>query len=523
MTTFNVKRKPWLLAILLLTVNLLLLSACGSSNKADESEKDRKGTQTEKSKTGGSVVVAIPQDLDYLDPNLAEAAGTREVMFNIFEGLLKANTEGGLDPAIAESYDISDDGLTYTFTIRDGVKFHNGQTLTSKDVAYSYAKLAGLKTGKPLSSSFANVKKIETPDDKTVVIQLKEKEAAFITAVTASIIPANYKDSNKTPIGTGPFKFVEYKKGQSLIVEKNKDYYVKGIPYLDKVEFRIVPDQEAAFLALQSGEIDIYPRIATEKAEQLATGFKTISNEQNLVQLLAFNNKVKPFNHIKVRQAINYAVNKDEIIKGVALGKGTKIGSNLSPVLSKYYNNELEDLYPTDTEKAKKFLKEAGYPNGFEFTITVPSVYPFHVDTAQVIVNQLEKIGVKAKIESVEWGVWLERVYNGRDYETTIIGLDGKLDPFEILSRYISTADNNFLNFKDPKLDKVLSNAKVEIDENKRITDIKEAQKIIAEDAAGVFIMDPHTNVTFKDTIKGYKTYPIYVQDLSSVYLDHPQ
>lgn len=524
MTTLHLKKKTWILTLIVSALSVLLLAACNSNKTDNTSVKESKGAQTSETsnepKAGGNIVVAIPQDLDYLDPFLAQAAGTREVMFNIFEGLLKANTKGGLDPAIAESYKISKDGLTYTFAIRDGIKFHNGQQLTAKDVVYSYSKLAGLKSGKPLSANFGNVKKIEAPDDRTVVIKLKENEAGFITAVTASVIPANYENSNKLPIGTGPFKFVEYKKGQSLVVEKNKDYYVKGVPYLDKVEFRILPDQEAAFLALQSGEIDIYPRIATDKAEQLTSGYKTISNEQNLVQLLAFNNKVKPFNNIKVRQAINYAVNKDEIIKGVALGKGTKLGSNLSPVLSKYYNNELEDLYPTNIEKAKKLLAEAGYPNGFKFTITVPSVYPFHVDTAQVIVNQLEKIGVKAKIESVEWGVWLERVYNGRDFETTIIGLDGKLDPYEILSRYISTSDSNFLNFKDPKLDKVLSKAKVEIDENKRISDIKEAQKIIADDAAAVFIMDPHTNVTFKEKIKGYKTYPIYVQDLSTVSIE---
>ncbi|WP_445487453.1 ABC transporter substrate-binding protein [Niallia sp. 03133] len=521
--TLYTRKRTWLPALLLFVLSFVLLSGCSNSSSLDsdaaENGKDNKEAESEP-KSGGSIVVAIPQDLDYLDPHLAEAAGTREVTFNIFEGLLKANTDGGLDPAIAESYEISKDGLTYTFAIRDGVKFHNGQDLTSKDVVYSYSKLAGLDSGKPLSASFANVEKIEAPDDKTVVVKLKENEAAIITAFTAPIIPADYKDSNKSPIGTGPFKFVEYKAGQHLIVEKNKDYYIKGVPYLDKVEFRILPDPEAAFLALQSGEIDIYPRIATEKAEQLTTGFKTISNEQNLVQLLAFNNKVKPFNDSKVRQAINYAVDKDQIIKGVALGKGTKIGSNLSPKLSKFYNDSLEDLYPTDIEKAKKLLAEAGLPDGFQLTITVPSVYPFHVDTAQVIANQLEKVGIKAKIETVEWGVWLERVYQGRDYESTIIGLDGKLDPFEILSRYISISDNNFLNYKNPKLDKVLDQAKIETDENKRISFIKEAQKIIAEDAAAVFIMDPYTNVTFKDTIKGYKTYPIYVQDLSSVYIE---
>lgn len=526
------KHLKWSHPFITLLLFTLFLSACnpGSNNEATSTnEKESKNqsvsttetdnTNSSKPKEGGSVVVAIPQDLDFLDPYLAEAAGTREVMFNVFEGLLKPNHKGELKEAIAESYTVSDDGLTYTFKIRDGVTFHNGQDVTSADVKYSYEKLAGIKTGKPLYATFANVKSIETPDAKTVIIHLKEKEAAFLNAVTAAIIPNGYKENNTKPIGTGPFKFVEYKAGQYLKLEKNKDYYIKGTPYLDQVEFRILPDPETTFLALQSGEIDIYPRIGTEKAEQLGAGFKTISAPQNLVQLLALNNAKKPFNDIKVRQAINYAVNVDEIIAGVAIGKGTKIGSNLSPVLEKYYEKSLENTYPTDINKAKQLLKEAGLPNGFNLTITVPSVYPFHVDTAQVIAQQLKKIGIKAKIESVEWGVWLERVYNGRDYESTIIGLDGKLDPYEILSRYISTAKDNFINYKNPKLDKVLAQAKTELDENKRISLIKEAQTIITKDAASVYIMDPNTNVSFKDTVQGYTTYPIYVQDLSPVYL----
>lgn len=521
MTIKLFNKKSIFSAVLLLL--LAVLAACsGGSEKATEKENTNSGEtkETEVTKDGGEVVVAIPQDLDFLDPHLAEAAGTREVLFNVFEGLLKPTSDGKLTEAIAESYEISEDGLTYTFKIRTGVKFHNGQELVAEDVRASYAKLAGLDKGEPLWSTFANVASIEAPDASTVVIKLKENEAAFLNSVTAAVVPSGYADSNTKPVGTGPFKFESYAAGQSLVVTKNEDYYIEGVPYLDKVEFRIIPDQEAAFLALQSGEIDIYPRIGTEKAEQLGSDFTTISNPQNLVQLLALNNARKPFNDVKVRQAINYAINKDEIIEGVAIGKGTKIGSNLSPVLSQYYNDTLEDLYPTDVEKAKSLLAEAGYPNGFETTITVPSVYPFHVSTGEVILQQLEKIGVKAKIESVEWAVWLDRVYTGRDYETTIIGLDGKLDPYEILSRYISTADNNFVNFKNPALDKALEQARVELDEAKRIELIKEAQKILAEDAASVYIMDPNTNVSFKSTIKGYTTYPIYVQDLAPVYIE---
>ncbi|WP_231638686.1 ABC transporter substrate-binding protein [Paenibacillus sp. JCM 10914] len=467
---------------------------------------------------GGDVVVIILQDLDYLDPHLAVAAGTNEVLFNVFEGLLKPDEEGALNPAIAESYDVSEDGLTYTFKLRNGVKFHNGNPLTADDVVYSYSRLAGLDTGKPLQSAFEDVQAVESQDASTVVIRLKQNSSSFLTALTSAVIPKRYEDSNKNPIGTGPFKFKEYLPGQRLVVEKFPDYYVKEVPSLDKVEFRIITDGEAGLLALKSGEVDVYPRIGTERLEEIANEYTTLSAPQNLVQLVALNNAKEPFNDIKVRQALNYAINKDEIIQGVAFGYGTKIGSNLSPVLAKYYQEGLEDQYATDLDKAKALLTEAGYPNGFETKLSVPSNYQFHVDTAQVVAAQLEQIGVKVKIEPVEWAVWLERIYKGRDYELTIIGLDGKLDPYQILNKYLSDAGNNFFNYNNAEFDTTLHSAATEVDDAKRVELYKKAQRILADDAAAIYIMDPNSNVALNKKLAGYKQYPLYVQDLSSVY-----
>lgn len=514
---------------------VLVLSACGNNggnHQASQSEPAAAADKTQapaasaetvstKPKEGGKAVVIIPQDLDYLDPHLAVAAGTAEVLFNIYEGLLKPNDKGELYPAVAESYEVSPDGLTYTFKIRSGVKFHNGKTVTSADVKYSYERLAGTKTGKPLTTGYEDVASIEAPDASTVVFKLKANNSSFLTSLTAAtgaIIPDGYEDSNKKPIGTGPFKFKEYLPGQKLVVEKNPDYYVKGVPSLDEVEFRIITDSEAALLALKSGEADIYPRIGTERLEEVADKFNAVSAPQNLVQLVTFNIARKPFNDIKVRQAINYAVNKDEIIDGVALGKGTKLGSNLSPVLAKYYQEGLENKYATDIAKAKSLLAEAGYPNGFETTLSVPSNYQFHVDTAQVFAQQLEQIGIKVKIEPVEWAVWLDRIYKGRDYDLTIIGLDGKLDPYSILNKYLSDSPNNFFNYKNPEFDSTLKAAVKEIDDAKRVELYKKAQTILADDAAAVYIMDPNLNVAISKKLTGYKQYPIYVQDLSTVH-----
>ncbi|REK76044.1 ABC transporter substrate-binding protein [Paenibacillus paeoniae] len=516
--------------ILIFTLILTLLAACsGNSNsptpapsssaQGGEPSPSAAPTPEPGSKLdGGDVVVIVPQDPDYLDPHLAVAAGTSEIMFNVFEGLLKPNEKGQLYPAIAESYEVAPDGLTYTFKLRSGVQFHNGESVKAADVKYSYERLAGIDTGKPLQASFASVTAVEAPDEATVVIKLKENNAAFLTALTAAVIPKDYADSNTKPIGTGPFKFVDYLPGQRLTLAKNPAYYVNGVPSLDKVEFRIIPDQEAAFLAFKSGEADIFPRIGTEKLEELGDEFQGVSGPQNLVQVLIYNIAKKPFDDVRVRQAVNHAINKDELIEGVALGNGIKLGSHLSPIMAQYFQEGLEDYYAYDVEKAKGLLAEAGYADGFSVKLSVPSNYAFHVATAEVAAQQLSKVGIKVTIEPVEWAVWLERIYKGHDYESTIIGFDGKLNPYDILNKYLSDSPNNLFKYNSPTFDETLRATVTEIDQEKRTALFKDLQTELAKEAAAVYIMDPYLNVALKKNLAGYKQYPLYVQDLSTVY-----
>ncbi|HOG35671.1 MAG TPA: ABC transporter substrate-binding protein, partial [Petrotogaceae bacterium] len=329
------------------------------------------------------VVVRVPQDPDFLDPHKAAASGTEEMMFNVFEGLLKADSNGNVVPAVAERYSVSPDGLVYTFKLRKGIKFHNGALVTVDDIIYSLDSLRGANNEKPLSSTFSSfIKDVKATDKETVVVSMKELNTSFITNFTVAIIPKNNVDPNKNPIGTGPFKFKEYLPGQRVVIQKFSDYWKKGVPTIDEVEFRIITDDQAALLALLSGEIDMSPRIDVLQLDLLSDNFQVIKSEQNMVQLLALNHQNKYFSDVRVRQAINYAVDKDEIIDAVALGYGTKLGSNMSPVMKKYYRQGLENYYQKDIAKAKELLRQAGYPNGFRTTITVPSNYKFHVDTA---------------------------------------------------------------------------------------------------------------------------------------------
>lgn len=483
------------------------LFALGSSEKSSTSTIN---TDLVRTRTGA--------EPDSLDPYKSAASDTEAVMHNVFEGLVGYDETGAIIPAIASSWDISAEGTVYTFHLRDDVTFHNGQHLTSRDVAYCYGLLSGLSGSDPLSSKFTVVTDISTPDDYTVVLTLDHQDAAFLQLNRIAIIPEGYTESETSPVGTGPYRFISYTPGQRIVLERFDDYYDKEkMPAIKRAEFYIISDESTAVTALDSGQLDI-ANISAVNAPVLEGRFDIYSFPQNMVCLFAMNNSVAPFDNILVREAISYAIDKDEIILGAFAGYGTKLYTAFSPVMGYYYNDSLSSLYPHDEAKAKELLAEAGYPNGFSFTITVPSNYQQHIDTAQIISEQLRKIGITATIKLVEWGTWLEDVYNNARYETTIVGLSGKLDPNDILIRYTSDYRRNFVRYNNSEYDALITAAATETDEAKRAELYKEAERVIAEDAASVWTVDPNLVVVSRKELKGYTSYPVTFTDLSKLY-----
>ncbi len=512
-----------------LLVVLLLFTACAPAGNQDAKQTSEKATseksssseaesQTEEEASDDITVVktAINAEFDSLDPWKSEASDTEAVMSNVFEGLLWYNESGDIVPVLAKSYEISEDGLTYTFKLRDDVKFHNGDAFDADDVIYSYDTLAGLTSGKPLSSEFATIENLDKIDDYTVAVTLKQKNAAFLAACIRPILPKGYDNQAQEPVGTGAFLFHSYEPGQKVVLMKNADYYNdERAAKVDMVEVYIMTEPTAIVNALLSGQLD-FANIDPKNVAQLESEFDILSSEQNMVQLMSMNNKRAPFDNIKVRQAVNYAINKDQIIKAVGNGYGTKIATNMSPMMKSYYPENLNQ-YEADIEKAKSLLAEAGLADGFETSVTVPSNYKFHVDTAQVIANQLAQIGVKVEIKQVEWGVWLDEVYKQANYDMTIIGFSGKLNPNDILKRYHSAYKKNFINFNNAEFDKLLEEAKVEIDAEKRAELYRKAGEILNNEAPAVYIMDPHLVVAMNKNLTGLKFYPLRFIDFSSI------
>lgn len=512
-------KKRLITAFLLVFAIAFVLVGC--SNSQNEEGKDANTAKPEtKEATGSSVVrIAMSTEIDNLDPYKSAATDTGSMMDNVFDGLLDTNPKGELVGAIAKSYDISEDGLTYTFTLNEGVQFHDGSELTSEDVVASYETLAGMNGGEPIVAEFAVIDSIEAPSDYEVIFHLKEKNSAFLAANIVAIVPSDYEEQSAKPIGAGPFKFEAYKVGQELRLVKNENYYnQEKIPQMDEVQFKIMPDQESSVLAMQAGEIDVLPGVTQQGITQLGDSINTVSGPQNMVQLLALNNDVEPYSDLKVRQAINLAIDKDTIIDTVSEGNGTKLGSNFSPAMEFYYEPGLEDYYATNIEKAKSLLAEAGYNDGFQMELTVPSDYQFHVDTAQVIAEQLSQVGIDVEIKMIEFSTWLEDVYQNEQYDTTIIGFTGKLDPYKILRRYVNDYERNFVNYDNKAYDELIDQALRATDENEIAAHYKEAQRLLTEDAVSVFISDPDRTIAMSNHLEGLNMYPIQKFNLEDLH-----
>ncbi len=466
------------------------------------------------------IIVGIASDLDSsLDPHVSSSlAGTREVLFNVYEGLVKPDTQGNLIPAVAESYTVNDAADQYTFTLRKGVRFHNGQEVTVGDVVYSLTRAAGLETGEPLMAALAGISSVEAVDDSSVAVTLSAPDAEFIAYMTAAIIPRD-SDPADGIVGTGPFRFVSRSVQENIILERFDDYWGEKAKSA-RVTFKVIEDGQTMVMSLRSGAIDMAAHLEASQVAELSD-LTVLEGNMNLVQALYLNNARPPFDDVRVRQALCYAIDKQMVIDLAGDGHGTALGSSMYPAFGRYFDDSLTGYYTCDLEKAQDLLAQAGYSSShpLKFTIAVVSAYTPHVNTAQAVVELLRQTGmVDAGIEQMENSAWYSDVYQGRNFEATVHGMDAStLTASALLQRFTSDSPKNFIGFENGDYDAAYAAAAAATDEEEQTAQFKKCEAILTENAANVYIQDLADFVVTQPDVQGYAFYPLYVMDMSTV------
>lgn len=419
-----------------------------------------------------AINTAIKADIDSLNPYKFVSSSTKEIMYNVYEGLVMPNENGEVKPAIAKSFSISKDGLEYDFEIRDDVYFHSGNKLSMEDVVFSLEKMKELK----LEPAFDNITKIESKD-KNVKIYLQKPDSSLIYYLITPIVEKKLYDTlDQKENGTGPYYIEIYEREQKIVLKKFDKYYglKANIPV---VNINVVASDDATFLKLLSNEYNFYSGVSYKRVSEL-NDFNIFKNSQNMMFILGINNE--RFDK-ETRAKIDSAINREDIIQKVTNGYAKKLTED---------KNEVVNL------------------KGLKLKLKIPTNSNVYIDAAQVVKNQLVKMGADVDIIQIEWASWLQEVYTNKDYDITLIALTGKLDKDSVYRRFRSDYKRNFINFKNEEYDKLIDLAKKEVDVTLRNSLYEKAFEILKKENASVFIMDMETIVAAKK-IEGYVNYKI--------------
>jgi peptide/nickel transport system substrate-binding protein len=470
---------------------------------------------------GGSLVVAQGVEPPGLDPTTATSAAIPRVVYsNVLEGLVKIDRNGKIVTALAKDHKISKDGKEYTFTLKKGVTFHDGKPFDAEDVKFTFDRLMDTqKTGTVHPEYYKDIESVQVVDSHTVKIKLKNVNSMFLFSLArpdSIIVNGQTVDKLKTaPIGTGPFKFVEWVRGDRITLVKFEGYHKKGTPYLEKVTFKFIGDPSAQIASLRAGDIDVIAYdVSPENALLLEKDpkFKVLNGYTTTEVILSTNNSRKPFNDVRIRRAMAYAIDRNALIKGAMSGYGTPIGSHMDP--GNPYYVDLTSTYPYNPEKAKQLLADAGYPNGFEAVIKLPERFAYAKRSGEIIADMLSKVGIKLSIELVEWGQWIGRIFNNAEYDLTVIG---HAEPFDI---NIYAKPTYYFRYDNPKFQETLKKAETEPNPKVRKQLYIECQKIIAEDAVNGFLyVIPSLPTMKKDVMNWWKNYPMTAVDVTEVWI----
>lgn len=452
---------------------------------------------------GGEVTVAITADPPGWDPSASTSQEIPRVVYhNVFEGLVRFEENGNIIPALAASWEISSDGLTWMFTIREDVKFHDGSDLSVADIVAKFERAKDPDSGHTHPEYYEAIESI-TGEGNVVTFTLSEANSSLLYNLArpdSVIYPADKAETQRSePIGTGPFKFVEYVEGSEVRLEKFEDYYMDGVPYLDSAVFKIIPDPNSRFAALQAGDIDL---IGTLPEQYMLTendpNLKGAAGSATTEITLALNNSREPLNNKLVRQAITHAIDKNTIVDGAMFGLGTVIGTHMSP--TEAYYTDLSDTYPYDPERAKELLAEAGYPDGFSIKFELPEPYNLERRSGQVIAQQLAEVGIDVDLSVVEWGTWIQRIFLGGDYDMTIIGHS---EPRDI---NVYGNPDYYYKYDNPAIGKLLEAVELEQSSEGQTVIYQAIANIIAQDAVNVWVFSPPYLIAARSDVYGFWT-----------------
>lgn len=462
-----------------------------------------------------AVVLAMALEPPGLDPTTGAASATAEiVLYNIFETLTKIASDGSVTPLLAESWEVSPDLKTYTFRLRRGVKFQNGEPLTAAAVKFSFERAGGEKSSNKDKRVFANLS-TQVVDEHTVVLLNKEidPDLPFLLGQASAIIvePRSAEGNASKPQGSGPYRLANWNRGASVQLTAWEGFRNPAAIKIKRATFRFISDPAAQVAALLAGDVDAFARVTSRSVAQFKSDprFQVTVNGSRAKTILAINNARKPLDDVRVRRAIAAAIDRKAVIEAAGDGYGAPIGSHYVPGAFGYVDTTA--INPYDPEKAKKLLAEAGVKTPLELGLTLPPP-SYARQGGEVIAAQLAKVGIVAKIQNVEWAQWLSGTYGGKNYDLTIIS---HVEPFDLGN---FARPDYYWGYQSPQFNALFAQIKNSERPADRARLLGEAQRLLAHDAVHAFLFQNQWTTVANKNLKGlWKDMPVFVNDLSAL------
>ncbi len=426
------------------------------------------------------LTIALQLEPPHLDPTSAAAGAIDSVLYaNVFEGLTRFAPDGSVVPALAESWDISEDGLTYTFHLHPGVTFHDGTAMDAEDVKFSLDRARAEDSVNAQKPLFADIAEVTVTDPETVTVTLAQPNGSFLFNMAwgdaVIVAPESIENIKSKPVGTGPFMFADWRQGDQITLAQYPGYWGDK-PALTEATFKFISDPTAAFAAMMAQDVDAFAGFpAPENLPQFAADprFQVLVGSTEGETILAMNNKQPPFDDIRVREAVAHAINRQDIIDGAMFGLGTPIGTHFAPHNPDYVDLTAQSAY--DPELAVRLLDEAGIAEGFTTTLKLPP--PSYARRGgEIVAAQLRAVGIETEIVNLEWAQWLEEVFNSHDFGLTIVS---HTEPMDI---NIYARPDYYFQYDSPAFQDIMTRLDATTDADARSDLLKEAQTMIADD-----------------------------------------